>query len=126
VRRACKSVAHEPGNGLEWYYPVRYDMDLLLALNSLEVTPVTQALGLRPYHLHEIDIPLYVFETGLTQGGVLKAAQTLVAQSQIEQFVAAEDQSMGHFDPLVDKPRGNTFLKTVVPFLLPIAQSTPY
>ena len=41
VARVCQTFTKEPGNGLEWYYPIRLDMDLFLALASLRPTHVT-------------------------------------------------------------------------------------
>jgi len=96
-------------------------MDLFLALASLRPTHVTGYLGLRPYHLSDINVPLYVFETSLSQGGVLRAARQLVRESQISQYQLVSDESMGHLDPLGDVPGHNTFIETVVPFLRGIA-----
>jgi hypothetical protein len=121
VARVCQTFTKEPGNGLEWYYPIRLDMDLFLALASLRPTQVTGYLGLRPYHLSDISLPLYVFETSLSQGGVLRAARQLVRESQISQYHLVSDESMGHLDPLGDVPEHNTFIETVVPFLRGIA-----
>lgn len=122
VARVCQTFTKEPGNGLEWYYPIRLDMDLFLALASLRPTPVTGYLGLRPYHLSDINVPLYVFETSLSQGGVLQAARQLVRESQISQYQLVSDESMGHLDPLGDVPEHNTFIQTVVPFLREITR----
>ena len=117
MARVCQTFTKEPGNGLEWYYPIRLDMDLFLALASLRPTHVTGYLGLRPYHLSDINLPLYVFETSLSQGGVLRAARQLVRESQISQYQLVSDESMGHLDPLGDVPEHNSFITSVVPFL---------
>jgi pimeloyl-ACP methyl ester carboxylesterase len=117
VARVCQTFTKEPGNGLEWYYPIRLDMDLFLALASLRPTQVTEYLGLRPYHLSDINLPLYVFETSLSQGGVLRAARQLVSESRISQYQLVSDENMGHLDPLGDFPDHNSFITSVVPFL---------
>jgi hypothetical protein len=122
VARVCQTFTKEPGNGLEWYYPIRLDMDLFLALASLRPTHVTEYLGLRPYHLSDINVPLYVFETSLSQGGVLRAARQLIRESQISQYRLVSDESMGHLDPLGDVPGHNSFIETVVPFLRDITR----
>jgi len=117
VASVCKSYVHEPGNAMAWYYPIRLDMDLLLALDTLKRTAVTDYLGLRPYHLAEIDLPLYVFETSISKGGVLKAAQKFVQATKIKRRIFVADEAMGHFDPLGDTPTNNKFITTVVPYL---------
>jgi hypothetical protein len=121
VPRICSTFTQEPGNGLEWYYPAMLDHELLQALTRLQPTPATRELGLRPLHLAEIDIPLYVFETGLTDGGVLASSRRFLRHTQVPRHVFASDQDMGHFDPLEDVPEHNRFIQTVVPFLRSIA-----
>ena len=125
VPSVCRSYAREPGNGMEWYYPIRLDMDLLLGLATLRRTPVTDALGLRPYHLADIDLPLFVFETSLSQGGVLQAARSFVQQTKIKHFTFVSDPNMGHLDPLGDTPDNNRLVTTVVPFLQGITGAAP-
>jgi pimeloyl-ACP methyl ester carboxylesterase len=117
VASVCDAYVHEPGNAMAWYYPIRLDMDLILALGSLKRTAVTDYLGMRPYHLADIDLPLFVFETSISKGGVLKAARKFVQQTKTPRHTFVSDESMGHFDPLGDKPANNKFITTVVPFL---------
>jgi pimeloyl-ACP methyl ester carboxylesterase len=117
VPASCAAFTIEPGNSMEWYYPVRLDMDLLLAVPELRRTEVTDYLDLRPYHLSDIDIPVYGFESGITKGGVLRGVRRLIGSSRITHYVLAGDQAMGHVDPLVDVPERNYFVTTVVPFL---------
>jgi hypothetical protein len=119
----CAAFIREPGNSMEWYYPVRLDMDLLLGVPDLRRTRVTDALGLHPYHLDAIDLPIYVFETGISQGGVLRAARRLMRESRIRHATLVSDPAMGHVDPLVDVPAHNRFLLTVVPFLRRVVTS---
>lgn len=125
VESVCATFAREPGNGMAWYYPVRIDMDLLLGVPDLTPNAVTEFLGLRPFHLATLDLPLFVFETSLSQGGVLAAAERLIAESSIQRFQLESDPSMGHLDPLADFPAQNRFFEKVVPFLRTIAQENP-
>jgi hypothetical protein len=107
---------------MAWFYPVRIDMDLLLGVPGLTPNPVTEFLGLRPFHLATLDLPLFVFQTGLTRGGVLAAAQQLIAESRITRYQLESDEAMGHLDPLADHPQNNRFFATVVPFLRSIVE----
>lgn len=117
VPTVCAEYVQEPGNAMAWYYPIRLDMDLLLGMGALKRTKVTDYLGLRPYHLADINLPLYVFETDISKGGVLKAAAKFVAQTKTPRHTFVSDPRMGHFDPLGDVATNNKFIATVVPFL---------
>ena len=117
VPQVCTTFVREPGNGMAWYYPVRLEMDLLLGTPSLERTPVSDFLGLRPFHLADVDVPLYVFETSISEGGILPAARELIRHSRIERYRLESDHAMGHLDPLYDEPGRNGFVQTVIPFL---------
>jgi hypothetical protein len=117
VPRGCGTFTQEPGNGMEWYYPLRIDIDLLNGMQSLEPTAVTREMGLRPKYLHQVDLPLYAFETSLSHGGVLKGTRRFIKRSRVRRFTLAADEQMGHLDPLLDNPSRNKFVKTVVPFL---------
>ena len=68
-------------------------------------------------HGSEIDVPLYVFETGLTHGTVVGAAKWLVAHSKIRKTKYVSDDAMSHLDPLFDSPARNPFLRTVAAFV---------
>jgi hypothetical protein len=83
----------------------------------MEDSPVTQALGLRLTHAADIDIPLYVFATGITHGTVVSSSQWVVANSKIHKVQYVTDDSMSHLDPLYDRPDHNKFLQTLVKFL---------
>src|SRR4029079_4306135 len=78
VRRFCATFTQEPGNGLEWYFPIRLEIDLAQGMQQMVPTPVTRLRGLRPFHLHQIDVPLYAIETRLSHGHVLRAARKLI------------------------------------------------
>jgi hypothetical protein len=117
VSRFCSTFTQEPGNGLEWYFPQRLMVEVTQALEPLKRNAITDFLGLRPFHLADVDLPLYVFQTKLSDGGVLRAAHTFIRKSKITDYKLVNDPDADHTDPLVDYPRRNRFLKTVVPFL---------
>jgi pimeloyl-ACP methyl ester carboxylesterase len=128
VSRFCSTFTQEPGNGLEWYFPQRLMIDLAQGLQPLKQNAITDFLGLRPYHLADIDLPLYVLQTSLSDGGVLRSAHRFIRESKISRYKLVDDAKADHLDPLVDYPRRNRFLKTVVPFLkstMRSAQGTP-
>jgi pimeloyl-ACP methyl ester carboxylesterase len=108
--------AHSHPAALEWYWPRRLSLDLT-AIDPMEDSPVTQALGLRLTHAADIDIPLYVFATGITHGTVVSSSQWVVANSKIHKVEYVTDDSMSHLDPLYDRPDHNKFLQTLVKFL---------
>ncbi len=83
VQRACAGFTQEPGNGIEWYFPERLSIDLIRAMQYVRRTPVTDYLGLRPWHLREIDTPLYFFETGLSKGQGAKGTRRFFHSSNI-------------------------------------------
>jgi len=117
VARYCSTFTQEPGNGLEWYFPVRLEIDLAQGMEQMVPNATTRYLGLRPKHLSEIDTPLYVLETKLSDGGVLRAAHKFVRRSSIRKATLVAAPRMSHYDPLMDVPAKNRFVKTVVPFL---------
>jgi pimeloyl-ACP methyl ester carboxylesterase len=117
VSRFCSTFTQEPGNGLEWYFPQRLMIEVTQGLEPLKQNAITDFLGLRPFHLADIDLPLYVIQTKLSDGGVLRAAHTFIRESKITRYKLVDDPDMDHTDPLVDYPKRNRFLKTVVPFL---------
>jgi hypothetical protein len=117
VARFCSTFTQEPGNGMEWYFPVRLEIDLAQGMEQMVPNATTRYLGLRPQHLSEIDTPLYVLETKLSDGGVLRAAHKFVRKSQIRNPTLVDAPRMNHYDPLMDVPAKNKFVKTVVPFL---------
>ena len=74
-------------------------------------------MGLRLWHTHDIDVPLYSFQTGLTHGTVNTAAQWVVANSKIPGASYDGDNAMTHLDVLWADPQRNTMVRSVVPFL---------
>jgi hypothetical protein len=117
VSRFCSTFTQEPGNGLEWYFPQRLMVEVTQALEPLKRNAITDFLGLRPFHLADVDLPLYVIQTKLSDGGVLPAARAFIRESKITDHKLVDDPEADHTDPLVDYPKRNRFLKTVVPFL---------
>jgi pimeloyl-ACP methyl ester carboxylesterase len=117
LSRFCSTFTAEPGNGLEWYFPQRLMIDLAQGMQPIERNAITEYLGLRPFHLADIDLPLYVIQTKLSDGGVLDAAHRFIDESKITDYKLVNDRNALHVDPLVDYPSQNKFLKTVVPFI---------
>jgi pimeloyl-ACP methyl ester carboxylesterase len=117
IERFATIGAHEPGNFTEWYYPRRLTIDVGAA-KSLRKDPATTFLGLRTWHSREVDTPLYVFQTDLSQGRVISGAKAFVKQSRVRHPVYIDrSKTYSHLDPLAATPAKNDFLKTVVPFL---------
>jgi hypothetical protein len=101
----------------ELYTPARLALDAHAA-DSMARTPVTDFLGLRLWHTAEINVPMYAYESDLTQGGVLTGAQNVKNASQIPQLVGVDDTAnASHLDALFAPPQTNGFIQTVVPFL---------
>ena len=117
VPSVCKTFTQEPGNGLEWYYSARLDVDLFQAMPTLGPTGATRYLGLHPRFLHGVDVPLYAFQTSISDGGVLRGTKKFIRRSKVRSHWLYQDLQMGHFDPLEDFPAHNRFIKTVVPWL---------
>jgi len=117
VPSVCSTFTQEPGNGLEWYYSARLDVDLFQAMPTLGPTGATRYLGLRPRHLHDVDIPLYAFQTSISDGGVLRGTKKFIRKSKVGSHWLYQDLQMGHFDPLEDFPARNRFIQTVSPWL---------
>ncbi len=116
IRRFAKAYADNEPNATEWYYPRRLLLDFDAA-SDLRMNKAAKILGLRLEHGREIDLPLYVFSTDLTQGRVARGARKLARRTPIENPVVVDDRKTSHLDPLSAAPKTNSFLKTVVPFL---------
>lgn len=112
----ASTLAQSNPAAFEWYWPRRLSLDIT-AVDPMEDSPITRRLGLRVTHARNIDVPLYVFETGLTHGTVVAAAKWVVANSRINDPIYVIDDTMLHLDPLLDAPRHNMFLTTVAEFL---------
>jgi hypothetical protein len=121
VPSVCKTFTQEPGNGLEWYYSARLDVDLFQAMPTLQPTGATRYLGLHPRYLHDVDTPLFAFQTSISDGGVLRGTKKFIRKSKVRSHWLYQDLQMGHFDPLEDFPAQNRFIQTVVPWLRDLA-----
>jgi pimeloyl-ACP methyl ester carboxylesterase len=117
VPSVCSTFTQEPGNGFEWYYSARLDVDLFQAMPTLEPTGATRYLGLHPRYLHDVDTPLFAFQTSISDGGVLRGTKKFIRKSKVQSHWLYQDLQMGHFDPLEDFPARNRFVQTVVPWL---------
>lgn len=116
INRLATVLTHEPGNFVDWYFPEKLTLDVDGA-NRLTRNSITKELGLRTWHLREVDRPLYAFETNLTNGRVLRGARRFVEASSVKRATYVADPTQSHIDPLTASPPRNRFLKTVVPFL---------
>jgi pimeloyl-ACP methyl ester carboxylesterase len=119
VDRLIRFLGQEPSNGVEWYFPRRLTIDTNGA-NQLEQNDVADFLGLRLLHSERINVPIYAFQTDLTEGGVLRGAKRLVKRARTKRKDAMLVQGapqQSHLDPLLAKPKRNEFLKTVIDFL---------
>jgi pimeloyl-ACP methyl ester carboxylesterase len=112
----------EPGNAVEWYFPDRLRLDVD-GMSPLKRGPVAALLGLRPFHVAEVDDPLYAYDTDLTRGRVIRGARAFVRRSKIKRATYVADFGASHLDPLTAAPARNRFLKTVVPFLKSLGQA---
>ena len=116
IEAVAAAFAQSRPEAEEWYWPRRLSLDLI-AVDPMVDSPMTRRLGLRLTHARDIDVPLYAFETGLTHGTVVKAAQWIVANSRIREHVYVTDDSMVHLDPMFDASGNNSFLASVAGFL---------
>jgi len=111
------AFGREPANATEWYYPTRMVLDTSAA-NALGRTPAAKFLDLRLFHAKRIDIPLYAFQTELTEGGVLKGARMVIDGSKIKRSKLVDaSATTSHLDPVLAPRSTNRFTKTVTPFL---------
>ena len=115
IQRFADAFGSEP-NAVEWYFPRRLRLDVD-AMSPLRRTALTKFLGLRPFHATKVDLPLYAYETDLTDGRVIRGAKSFVRTSRIETARYVSEPRASHLDPLVAAPRRNRFLTTVVAFL---------
>ena len=119
IARVAETFGQEPVNGVEWYFPRRLTIDVNGA-DRLKRNEVTKLLGLRTFHLGEVNLPVYAVQTSLTGGDVLAGAKRFIQRSSSRKKDAKlvdASATMSHLDPLTAAPATNDFLKTVVPFL---------
>jgi pimeloyl-ACP methyl ester carboxylesterase len=109
----------EPANGVEWFFPRRLTIDTNGA-NQMKQNDVAKYLGLRLTHTDQIDIPIYAFQSDLTDGAVLKGAERLVKRAKTtkkQSMLVDGDPAYSHLDPLLATPGKNKFTRTVAKFL---------
>ena len=116
VQNLASTFWQEPGNAVEWYFPDRLRLDVD-GMSPLRRGPVATLLGLRPFHVAEVDDPVYAYETDLTNGRIIRGARAFVRRSKVKRATYVADPGASHLDPLTAAPARNRFLKTVVPFL---------
>jgi pimeloyl-ACP methyl ester carboxylesterase len=117
IEAFAKAFARYEGNATEWYYPNRMILDTAAA-NALGRTPAGRYLGLRLFHTKRIDVPLYAFQTELTDGGVLRGARTLIRKSNISKSKLVDaSEGTSHLDPVLAPAVTNRFTQTARPFL---------
>jgi hypothetical protein len=71
-------------------------------------------------HSRQVDVPIYAFQTDLSEGRVLRGARALVERAQTtrsKSMLIDGAPVQSHLDPLIAAPKGNRFLRSVVRFL---------
>jgi pimeloyl-ACP methyl ester carboxylesterase len=119
VQRLAETFGQEPTNGVEWFFPRRLTIDTNGA-DDLRRNDVARFLGLRLQHAKRIDVPIYAFQTDLTDGDVLRGARRLVKLARTERSEATLVQGapqQSHLDPLTAAPKSNEFAETLIGFL---------
>ena len=115
----AETFGQEPRNAVEWYFPRRLTIDTDGA-NDMRQNEVAKLLGLRLKHTDDIDVPIYAFQTDLTNGGVLSGAKALVKRAKTTKKQSSLVQGApeaSHLDPLTGAAEDNEFLQTVLPFI---------
>ena len=124
IDRVARFWAENPVNGVEWFFPQRLSLDVDGA-NELERNATTRTLKLRPWHLRDVDVPLYAFQTDLSRGRILRGARRFIERSDVprrQSVLVDRGSSTSHLDPLTAAPERNDFLKTAVPWLRQVSR----
>ncbi|KPI05878.1 hypothetical protein OK074_4368 [Actinobacteria bacterium OK074] len=116
ISRVATAYAGPEPTVWQWYWPARLSVDLDVT-DAYADTELARSLGLRLLHGAQLDVPLYAFETSLTNGTVLDSARRLVANSRIPYGTYASDDGMNHLDPLFAAPDRNTATRSLTDFL---------
>ena len=92
-------------------------------MNNGVPTPAQEVLDVRTTHGDDLRLPIYAFQTSLSDGRVLRGARELaeLGRPPFTRFVD-RSASTAHLDPIAAAPERNDFLKTVVPFLRRVAR----
>jgi pimeloyl-ACP methyl ester carboxylesterase len=117
VQNIATALFQEPVNGVEWYFPRRLTLDLDAASPLSRTNRAELMLGLRTWHLQTMKLPIYAYQTALTNGRVLRGARALFRRSGSPRATYVNDPGAMHLDPVWGSARGNFFLRTVTPFL---------
>jgi pimeloyl-ACP methyl ester carboxylesterase len=119
VENVAATFGAEPANGVEWYFPRRLTIDTDGA-NEMKRNAVARYLGLRLMHTRQIDVPIYAFQTDLTDGRVLAGAEKLVRRAKTKRrdsVLVDGDPRYSHLDPLMAASGKNLFTRTVTGFI---------
>ncbi|MET0751620.1 MAG: alpha/beta fold hydrolase [Solirubrobacterales bacterium] len=119
ITRLAETFGQEPSNATEWYFPKRLTIDTNGA-NQMKMNDVARFLGLRLKHTNQIDVPIYAFQTDLTDGGVLRGARALVKRAKTtkgEAMLVNGAPQQSHLDPLTAAPERSKFFKKLIGFL---------
>jgi pimeloyl-ACP methyl ester carboxylesterase len=109
-------------NSVDWYYPARLNVDTGGASSMDRNSPAAKVLGLRVWHIKDVNVPYYAFQTSLSgsRDGVVNGAKNFAARSKVPKsglVIVDAKTTTSHLDPLLAAPATNDFLKTVIPFL---------
>jgi hypothetical protein len=119
IARLVKTFGQQPTNGSEWFFPRRLTIDTDGA-DRMRMNEIARFLGLRLRHTDRIDVPIYAFQTDLTDGDVLRGAKRLVKRARTKRedsMLVDGAPQQSHLDPMLAKPNRNEFLRTLVEFL---------
>lgn len=116
LHRVATAMAGSDVTAWEWYSPNRLALDYH-GTAAYADDDVARKLGLPLRHAHEINVPLYAFQSNLTNGTVCTAAEDLVSDTKIPSIITHTDESMTHLDILFAAPEHNSFVRTAVTFL---------
>ena len=119
IERVAATFGSSPVNAVEWYFPQRLSIDVDAA-HELDRNRVARSLKLRTWHLRNVDVPLYAFQTDLTDGRVLRGARRFIERSRVRRSASKlvdGSSDTSHLDPLTASPDRSDFQRTLVPFL---------
>ncbi|MGX2995736.1 alpha/beta hydrolase [Streptomyces sp. JNUCC 64] len=116
LRTVAEAFAGPRPGAWTWYTLNRVMLDLVAAIDFRE-TELTRLLGLRVSHPDTIDVPLYVFQSGLTRGTTGQAAASVTAASRIPELSLHGDPALTHQDVVYAQWDDNRFLRTLSQFL---------
>ncbi|HET6506834.1 MAG TPA: hypothetical protein VFG42_08590 [Baekduia sp.] len=116
IERVAETFGQEPANAVEWFYPARLNLDVDAASPLVE-NAAAKYLGLRLKWARQSNIPVYALQTTLTNGAVLRGAESFVKRSKTPMAMYVNATGHSHLDPLTAAPGKNKYLRSVVPWL---------